>query len=203
VWAVEYEWFSASLGEMDIASPGEIHESMPKSLVWRIVPKAYLWQPRRTRSSFAELYRQRQRRSAQNCREAYAGVTRYDDGPLELAKVLLSPNPAGGILLTIARPNFERFDMKRCHAETKVSLVEALIAVKAYQREHGGLPGQLDDLVPRYLNRVPEDRFAGAPLRYSRESRVVWSVGEDFIDASVGDKYDLHDAAEPALLLAF
>jgi hypothetical protein len=43
----------------------------------------------------------------------------------------------------------------------------------------------------------------GAPLRYSRERQVVYSVGEDFTDSGGGCDFDLHNAAEPALRIAF
>ena len=93
--------------------------------------------------------------------------------------------------------------IKRCHAETKLSLVQALIAAKAYWDAEGSLPARLGDLVPEYLDRFPHDRFEGALLRYSRERQVVYSAGDDFTDSDGGDEFDLGNAAEPAVSLSF
>jgi len=52
-----------------------------------------------------------------------------------------------------------------------------LFALRRYQRDRGGLPGKLDDLVPSYLARVPTDPFDAQPLKYSRDKKVVYTVG--------------------------
>ena len=57
-----------------------------------------------------------------------------------------------------------------------------MIAVRAYAAEHGELPATLAELVPAYLPQVPLDGYDGAPLRYSREKKLVWSVGDDLRD---------------------
>jgi hypothetical protein len=45
---------------------------------------------------------------------------------------------------------------------------------------HGRLPSALDSLVEtKLLGAVPTDPFDGNPFRYSRERRVVWSVGQE------------------------
>ena len=59
----------------------------------------------------------------------------------------------------------------------------ALIALRAFEREHGVLPSSLEALVPTYIDTVPRDHFDGAPLRYAPDCRVLWSVGEDLRDA--------------------
>jgi hypothetical protein len=48
--------------------------------------------------------------------------------------------------------------------------------------------------VPAELERLPIDDFDGAPLRYSRERRRLWSVGDDLRDAGGSD------AQEPGML---
>ncbi len=48
--------------------------------------------------------------------------------------------------------------------------------------ENGRLPETLGELVPEYLDDVPRDDFDGEPLRYDRDKKVVYSVGEDLTD---------------------
>jgi len=50
-----------------------------------------------------------------------------------------------------------------------------------YRLATGNLPDTLADLVPTYLDAVPEDPFDGRTLRYEKLETgfVVYSVGED------------------------
>ena len=88
---------------------------------------------------------------------------------------------------------------------TLLSLTQAQLALTAFQAEKGALLETLDELVPRYLERVPVDPFGGKPIRYSREKRVVYSVGSDYIDsggsAEERDDDATNDPNEPTLRL--
>ncbi|MFC1603542.1 hypothetical protein ACFL5F_00815 [Planctomycetota bacterium] len=58
------------------------------------------------------------------------------------------------------------------------------LAVERYRLAEGQLPKSLDNLVPAYMEIVPEDPFNGQSLRYRRLKTgfVVYSVGEDLSD---------------------
>ena len=45
-------------------------------------------------------------------------------------------------------------------------LLAAELALRCYQSEQGHPPARLDDLVPNYLSKVPQDPFSGQPLIY-------------------------------------
>jgi len=57
----------------------------------------------------------------------------------------------------------------------------ASLAVQRYRLATGNLPDTLADLVPTYLDAVPEDPFDGRTLRYEKLETgfVVYSIGED------------------------
>jgi hypothetical protein len=63
-------------------------------------------------------------------------------------------------------------------------------AIRAYQKDHGLPPERLDQLVPDYLPRLPNDPFSGKPFRYLKShvpnlpehAWAVYSVGPDFSD---------------------
>ena len=58
------------------------------------------------------------------------------------------------------------------------------LALRCYQAEHGRGPGQLEQLVPTHLKRVPMDPFSGRSLIYrpSGTNWLLYSVGLDGMD---------------------
>lgn len=58
------------------------------------------------------------------------------------------------------------------------------LAIERYRLEHGGLPADLEALVPTYVSEVPLDPFDGDPMRYRRREvgYVVYSVGRGGVD---------------------
>ena len=63
-------------------------------------------------------------------------------------------------------------------------LLTAELAVRVYQSDQGRAPADLNELVPKYLQRVPTDPFNGRPLIYGpqRTNWLLYSIGEDGID---------------------
>jgi hypothetical protein len=59
--------------------------------------------------------------------------------------------------------------------------LRALIAVERYRLKHGKWPDKLEDTIPAFLDRVPEDPIDEKPIRYKRwaDGTVVYSIGND------------------------
>jgi hypothetical protein len=57
--------------------------------------------------------------------------------------------------------------------------VQVAFGLAAYRRDRGGYPKALNALAPRYLAKVPEDRFSGKALVYrpSTDGYLLYSVG--------------------------
>jgi hypothetical protein len=124
--------------------------------------------------------------------EMRSGLAQLDVLPVSALSV---PNPDRGpatIFLGLPHPDnaFGRhysaqrfFDFSgilrlRPLMNARLSALQAFIALRAEQAARGGeLPATLDELAPAYFPRVPVDAADGAPIRYSRERAVVWSVG--------------------------
>lgn len=70
----------------------------------------------------------------------------------------------------------------KCEARRRTILTA--IAAERYRQQHGSLPAQLSDLVPDYLDAVPEDPFTRDPLRYRVEDAgaIIYSIGSDNTD---------------------
>lgn len=199
MWAVEYANTRSIIEAADV--PGQIADVRASNSLWRLLPADYAWQRNRTLAGWADIYRGLQKGAGLDCRSAEASSKNHEE--LGWVRLVTSRNPLGNILTEIARPNFESFELKRCYAETRISMTQALVAVKAHADENGSLPETLSALVPEYLDHVPEDRFDGVPLRYLPERRTLYSVGEDFADRGGSQGSDPGNRVEPTLSLAF
>jgi hypothetical protein len=175
VWATEYQHAKSSILRFDEELTAE------RSRVgWKRMPLRYLWQPNRTLAALAETYRERSCRAGLSCRDISAARPAVETSPLNLAQMLLSPNGIGNRLSTLNGPQDNgSADHGRCQLQTRFALVETLIAARTYWQANGELPRELADLVPEYLPALPEDRFAGAPLRYDPSRGVAYSVADD------------------------
>ncbi len=82
-----------------------------------------------------------------------------------------------------------------------VDLTRAALAIERYRLATGDIPGQLADIVPKYLERVPVDPFDGRPIHYRRTEPgyLLYSVSDDGKDndgkekdeVAKGEPYDL------------
>jgi hypothetical protein len=74
---------------------------------------------------------------------------------------------------------------------TDVNLTRAFIALRILERETGELPESLEAIRSHQLTSdLPEDLFSGKPVLYSREKRILWSVGPDGKDDGGDEQKD-------------
>lgn len=104
-------------------------------------------------------------------------------------RMFLKGNAVGEILVGLLLPSWERVLSRKCQENVAASATQLVLALKAYHSEHGALPESLDELVPHYIASVPPDDFDGKRLRYSKEKKLIWSVGSDLIDSG-GQEFD-------------
>jgi hypothetical protein len=193
VWALEYARVRAELFTLDPALAG-----WPSPFL----PHTYRWHPNRTAAAIADLYREQARKSSRFCTDA--GLRRDGEASEAPAASAFAPNALGRLVIEQVRArNYDRIQRNRCQFETQVSLVEVMIATKAYSDSESALPERLEDLVPRYLDALPLDRYDGAPLRYARAAQSVYSIGEDHSEVAGGAARGLFDRFEPGLSLSF
>jgi hypothetical protein len=60
-------------------------------------------------------------------------------------------------------------------------LLQADLAIRLYQQEHGALPQNLGQLMPEYLSQIPPDGYSKQPLVYQPGDKdfVLYSIGHD------------------------
>ena len=104
--------------------------------------------------------------------------------------ILRTRDPLGCLLASRVFPAFRQAHQKFTHRDASMRGTALLLAIKAYEKERGTPPERLEQLVPDYLPRVPQDPFDGKPFRYlprnvpnlPPQAWAVYSVGEDFTD---------------------
>jgi len=92
---------------------------------------------------------------------------------------ILSPNKGGQQIVLIIVPAIYLTVNKKFFSQMESRATQIMIALKCYKTDNGDLPESLDQLVPNYLKKIPEDPYDGKPMKYSKEKRIVYSVGED------------------------
>jgi hypothetical protein len=103
-------------------------------------------------------------------------------------KALLGPERRGeligNVLIGLMLPAIDKVQSSAERCEQGQRNVHVAFALAAYQRDHGRYPAKLDELAPRYLEKIPDDLFAGKPLIYRLEDKgyLLYSVGVNGTD---------------------
>jgi len=168
MWAVEYDRFEADFLREDARGN---------------VVDAYTYKPNATRVLFTELYASLQENATRHCGELTTPTEREPTDATRRALALLGPNGGGRLLAWSMAPGLIRFEHMRCGFDTRIGMVRAQIALRAFQGERRRLPDTLEELVPEWLAEVPTDHFDGNPLRFDPDRRLVHSIGNDGVDA--------------------
>jgi hypothetical protein len=117
---------------------------------------------------------------------------------------------SGGLLGGFNRSGLDYFATRirpYCTLPDRVALARArhaavltLFAVRRFARRESRLPAKLDELVPRYLEKLPADPFSGEPLRYDSTRGLIYSVGINLKDeGGRPGEIPLNDPAEPTV----
>ncbi|HEY5909488.1 MAG TPA: hypothetical protein VJA21_02670 [Verrucomicrobiae bacterium] len=99
------------------------------------------------------------------------------------------PNPARAVVAWwTSRATKERAREKHDAAQARMRLMMVELGLRCYQADHGRAPAALEELVPKYLIRIPTDPFTGRALTYKPQGTnwLVYSVGPDRVDDGGG-----------------
>jgi hypothetical protein len=112
-----------------------------------------------------------------------------------LEKAFMGPKDRGemigNILIGLMLPALEKVQSAAERCEQGQRNLHLAFALAAYHRDHGRYPAELDELAPKYLEKVPDDLFSGNPLTYRLEDKgyLLYSVGPNGADED-GRGYD-------------
>lgn len=95
--------------------------------------------------------------------------------------------------LFLCLPNYAKSIIRAHIYYNKLNIVIVSIALKRYLLDNGKFPNQLNQLVPDYLNKIPEDTYNNfQPLSYENQGDrvVVYSFGPDRDDDHAKTAFD-------------
>ena len=167
---------------------GSGRPAMMKFIYKHALLKRLFVKPNKTKRRLAEAYRT----LMANVPKLYSKRAQLEiskpRGAFEWARVVLSGNFGGSVAYGNLMSGLPRFHASKCRENCAIAATQILIALKCYKLEHGELPDTLDQLVPKYFPKIPLDDFDGRPMRYSKEKRVVYTIGTDLKDSGGADK---------------
>jgi len=111
----------------------------------------------------------------QNKRASLTSFTRYMDASIAAAKqpyptkVAAIPIPNDVICKMVCIDFTRSIEFDR-QAQAVTGMLELRLAIRAYELEHGHLPEKLEELVPEYITRLPDDpHVASGSYGYTRD----------------------------------
>jgi hypothetical protein len=104
----------------------------------------------------------------------------------------------GFTILAMIFPAIEAANNAQDRATMQLELVKLACALAEYRAEHGSFPVRLDELMPEYVTKIPQDLFSAAELHYARDGDgyVLYSVGANGKDEGGKGADDQADNAE-------
>jgi len=86
-----------------------------------------------------------------------------------------------GVLCTLLLPAVKQATSAEESGRQRLQMAQVALALAEYRAKEGQYPAQLSNLVPQFLAAIPEDVFAGQPLRYDSEGAAyrLYSVGRN------------------------
>lgn len=112
--------------------------------------------------------------------------------------MFFSGNMFGELLYSLVLPSIPSIFSQRARYNNTLNVTLITLVLKAHFDDNGFLPDSLTP-VADILGSVPLDEFDGKPLRYSRENKLVYSVGENkkddggVSDDNISDEVPIHD----------
>ena len=202
--------YSSLIGRLTKIKAGDIgwmDVQMTTKFIWMC--RSHLFKLGKTKKMFADTYRA----CIKDLTKYYCDVTAKPIAATPSDNIVgkyVTGNPVGQIWYNEWVAWLPNILEQKCMSDVRITATKIVLALRCYKNDHGGLPKTLDELVPEYLDSVPIDSFDGKPMRYSKEKKIIYSIGKDLIDSGgkVPDEEDVgrHDAIghkDPTFVIGF
>ena len=164
---------------------------------------AYLSHPNKCKSMYAQTFRI----FIENVPKSYVDMEHIEKPDFRRRssglRLILTGETVWGMVHGLELLPLQTTQLRKCKQNVSVATTRLLLALKCYKLEKGELPESLEELVPEYIEEVPLDDFDGRPMRYSREKKIIYSVGEDLKDSGGSEEPEGRDEKEPTFGIEF
>jgi len=123
--------------------------------------------------------------------------------PTSKIKMIFTENLMGKILFETMAVDLEGVRSRKCLGDFSIDGTRILLALKAYYIGAGDIPNKLNELIPDYVSEIPNDPFSREPIKYSKEKRIFYSVGEDLKDSGGSEGEDWRTMEDPTIQIKF
>lgn len=146
---------------------------------------SFQFQPNATKVLFAEYARTQINDSERDCgslelKNAESALPSYASKPgiISSTRLYFTKNVIGSVLHDIVAGSYGAVQLKRCQADFLAEATRLYIAIKAFFEDNGTYPESLIELVPQYIDSIPDDPFSDGALKYDSQKKVIYSEGE-------------------------
>jgi hypothetical protein len=112
----------------------------------------------------------------------------------------MTPPMEAHVLSALMMPDLSKIGEHAALADAQRRLARVAVAVAAYRAAEGAYPARLEDLLPKFAERIPLDPFDDQPLRLVKrgDGVAVYSIGADRKDngGKTGEKKDDNQPAD-------
>lgn len=182
--AFRHEYQSGKAGLMKPIDDSAIKGAYDAPILLVGSARKYYFQRNATISLIAEDYRRMISGALESCMFARkeGDYTHYYEMLDRPWLMYFEKNLIGEMLARVVDASFSSVFDRRCADISHVSATQTLIAIRAYKKDTGSLPQTLDQLVPEYIAKVPDDPFSGKPMIYDPTRKIIYSIGNNRIN---------------------
>lgn len=171
----------------------ESEEYMIDALPFQAERFGWFFQPNRTKKQFYEFYKMfNSLLCKENYKKSSLALEKFVSKRKISPEILLSEwgeNAIGKVLNYALQGSGQGILENKFELQSHIEATRTAIACELYRRKYGELPESLNTLVPDFLESVPSDPFDGKPLRYDKQKKIIYSVGENLIDSGgIGER---------------
>ena len=125
------------------------------------------------------------------------------------ARILLGGSPRkavgqqiGKVLIAMLLPAITSVGQAETRADTQFDLTRVALALAAYKKDKDSYPDALDQLAPKYIDKLPSDFYVARPLTYkpSQDGYILYALGPNGQDDNgLGPYYKPNDGDDIAI----
>lgn len=84
----------------------------------------------------------------------------------------------------VTSPSLNSIIKSTIHQKAKQRILSLALRIEQYRSENNQVPQNLDQLIPSYIETIPNDPFDGQPIRYKQTEAgyTIYSIGTDLKD---------------------